>query len=221
MKTCCSITTIAAAIACTAALGWSLGLAPHATHAMQSEGVREVKQVAKPAAAAGDTYEVDGGHSSNMFKINHMGVANFMGRFNKMGGTYTMDPAKLEASTFEITIDADSVDTNSEGRDKHLRNPDFFNTAEYPNITFKSTKVEKVGDNMLNVTGDLTFRGVTKPVTAKFQIFPGKETRQGFKSGFEANFSIKRTDFGNDTYVAQGGLGDEVQVTVCVEGAKK
>ena len=214
MKTCCPFAKFAAAIACTAALGWSLGLAA------QSEGVRPARPVAPPPTAPGDTYEVDSGHSSNMFKINHMGVGNFIGRFNKMDGTYTMDPAKLEASTFEITIDAESVDTNSEGRDKHLRSPDFFNTAEYPTVTFKSTKVEKAGDNMLNVTGDLTFRGKTKPITAKFQIFPGKETRQGFKSGFEANFTLKRTDFGNDTYVAQGGLGDEVQVTVCVEGKK-
>jgi len=215
MKMCCSLPLIAVAVAGVAVSGLSLGLVA------QTVGQREVRPAPQSAPAAGDTFTVDAGHSSNMFKISHMGVGNFMGRFNEMEGTYTLDPAKPEASTFNITIDAESVDTNSEGRDKHLRNPDFFNTAEYPTITFKSTKVEKAGDNMLNVTGDLTFCGVTKPVTAKFQVFPGKETRQGFKSGFEANFTVKRTDFGNDTYVAQGGLGDEVQVTVCVEGGKK
>lgn len=176
---------------------------------------------ASPASAplvavnlADQSFTLDAVHSSVMFKIEHMGVSNFYGAFKDVSGSYTLG----ENPSFNFSIKTDSVDTRNEGRDKHLKSPDFFNAPEFPAITFKSTKVEKAGDN-LKVTGDLTMHGVTKPVTAEFKIWPAKETRQGMKGGFETHFTIKRTDFGMSTYVAEGGLGDEVTVLFAGEGA--
>lgn len=163
---------------------------------------------------AEQSFTLDPVHSSVMFKIEHMGVSNFYGSFNDVSGTYTLG----ETPSFNFSIKTDSVDSRNEARDKHLKSPDFFNAPEFPTITFKSTKVEKDGDK-LKVTGDLTLHGVTKPVTADFKIWPAKETRQGMKGGFETHFTIKRTDFGMNTYVAEGGLGDEVTVMFAGEGA--
>ena len=173
-----------------------------------------------PTAAAG-TYELDAVHCSNMFRIRHMGVANFRGRFNEMSGGYTFDPASPESARFNITINAASIDTNNKGRDNHLRSPDFFNVAEYPEITFKSTGVEPLTDDTMKVTGDLTLLGTTRPVTVDMKLVGMGETRQGFKSGFDGTFTVKRSEFGMETYVAEGGLGDEVTIMVSLEGNRK
>lgn len=176
---------------------------------------------AKPAApsaqqSANQTFTLDGVHSSVMFRIEHMGVSNFYGAFTDVSGTYTVG----DAPSFDITVKTDSVDTRNEGRDRHLESPDFFNAAEFPTITFKSTKAEKAGDNW-SVTGDLTLHGVTKPVTCEIKFWPAKQTRQGNKSGFETHLTIKRSDFGMNTYIAEGGLGDEVTILVAGEGGAK
>jgi polyisoprenoid-binding protein YceI len=168
-------------------------------------------------APGGAVFTIDPVHSSLVFKIQHMGVANFYGRFNEMSGTYNPEVN----GSFNIQVKTASVDTRIPKRDDHLRSPDFFNVNEFPTIEFKSTKVEKAGENKLRVTGDLTFHGETKPITVHMTVFPAKDTQQGFKGGVETTFTIKRTDFGMDTYVANGALGDEVQITVAIEGAKK
>lgn len=190
-------------------LGLSLGLSPRSAPT-------DATPMLKPAAFA-----VDAVHSSLMFKINHMGIANFYGRFNHIDGSYTIDETDVTNSTFEFTVKADSVDTNNERRDGHLKSADFFNVAEYPTITFKSTKVTKKGDNQITVTGDLTMHGVTKPVDVEMKLFTAKETRQGFKGGFESHFTVKRSDFEMNYGVAEGGLGDEVTILVAVEGVQK
>lgn len=205
--------TVLGTIALAGIVGVSLGLTPRRA----PEASPEPTQAVAAAAAAEDTFTIDGVHSGVVFKIRHMDVANFYGRFNSISGTYS--PA--EGGSFDITVQAASVDTGNKGRDDHLRSPDFFNTSEYPTLTFKSTSVKAIGDNKLAVTGDLTMHGVTKPITVEMDVFPAKETRQGVKCGFETIFTVKRTDFGMDTYVTAGGLGDEVQVIVAVEGVKK
>lgn len=197
-------------VALVAALGLSLGFA--AAH----EGAPE-------PAPAGEAvgFEVDNVHSSVIFKISHMGVANFYGRFNDIQGTYTLDEADPSASHFDFQVKADSVDTKNSKRDGHLKSADFFNVAEYPTISFKSAKITRTGETKANVTGDLTFHGVTKPITLDMQIFTAKQTAQGYKGGLETTFTIKRSDYGMDTYVANGALGDEVTITVAVEAARK
>ena len=206
----------AMAVNTTTALNTATAAAPAITAAAHQAG-------AAPDAAkqVSHLFEVDAGHSSMIFKIRHLGVANFMGRFNSFGGSYTLDPANLESSTFNFTVDANSVDTNSSRRDGHIKSPDFFDVANHPEMTFESTKVEKKSDTHLLVRGDLTFRGVTKPVDVTIKIIGAAETQQGYKNGIDASFTFKRSDFGNDTYVANGGLSDEVEIMVTVEGVRK
>lgn len=208
------IASLATGLAAAAAFAAFVGLSSQAS---ETSPTPAPMTAAAPAPAADQVFTLDGVHSSVMFKIEHMGVSNFYGSFKNVSGSYTLG----DAPSFEFSIKTDSVDTRNEGRDKHLKSPDFFNATEFPTITFKSTKVEKQGDDKMTVTGDLTMHGVTKPVTAEFKFWPAKETRQGFKGGFETMFTIKRSDFGMTTYVAEGGLGDEVTVLFAGEGAAK
>jgi len=120
-----------------------------------------------------------------------------------------------------VTVQADGIDTGNERRDGHLRSPDFFNAKQYPTITFESTSIEQVGENRYEVEGELTLIGQTRPVTATLEWISEGETPQGYKSGFEAQFSIMRSDFGMDKFIEGGGLGDEVTIMVTVEGARK
>jgi polyisoprenoid-binding protein YceI len=186
----------------------SLGLSPQA------------KIAAQPDAVKAETLNIDPVHSSIIFKIRHMGASNFYGRFNDASGSFTIDSANPANSKFDVTVKTGSVDTNNQERDDHLKSPDFFNAAEFPTITFKSSKVAKSSGDKLSVSGDLTVHGVTKPITVELTHTPGKKTLMGHRGGFEAKFTIKRTDFGMDTYVANGGLGEDVELIVSVEGVK-
>jgi polyisoprenoid-binding protein YceI len=174
--------------------------------------------VASPALAA-DTYAIDPVHSGVSFKIGHLGLSNVHGRFDDFGGGFTIDPDASKCS-FEVTIKTESVDTNNKQRDTHLRSPDFFNSKQFPEITFRSTAVKAV-EGGYEVTGDLTLHGVTKPVTfslkgGKTAEFPKGVTR----TGYTGDLVIKRSDF----EIAKGigdALGDEVQVSIGIEGTKK
>src|SRR5438045_581123 len=116
------------------------------------------------ASAGADNYAVDGMHAGVSFKISHLGLSWTYGRFNEMSGDFTLDPADPSKSSFNLSIQVNSVDTNNKKRDDHLKSPDFFNVKQFPAITFKSTSVKPVKDGY-QVTGDLTLHGVTKPVT--------------------------------------------------------
>ena len=169
-------------------------------------------------AAQAAAYEVDPGHSSVVFRIQHF-VAPFYGRFNKVSGAVSYDAKKPEASSVEITIDAASVDTNSSGRDDHLRGPDFFSAKEFPQITFVSKSVAKKGDK-LAINGDLTMRGTTKSVTVEAAIIGEADTgKMGYRCGFETVFEIKRSDFGVKGYLP--AIGDDVRIMVGLECMKK
>ncbi len=182
---------------------------------------------AKTGAAAGRStqeFKIDGVHSSIVFRVTHLGASAFWGRFNKISGSFKVDDAKLGESFIKIEVPADSIDTNNAGRDKHLKSQDFFAVVEYPKVTFASTKVEKTSRGY-NIAGDLTLRGVKKPVvaTAKHIGTLKMSERFGLRSGYEAEFTFKRTDFGMK-YMSKGeALGDQVKVIVAVEGvpAKK
>lgn len=165
-------------------------------------------------------FSVDAVHSSVVFKVRHQGVANFYGRFNDVSGSFLIDPDKPEAGSFDITIAAESVDTNSDNRDKHLRSADFFSAKEFPTITFKSTSMTRTADAAFDVTGDLTLRGTTKPITAKVAYGGTTKGRRGEVAGIEATFTIKRSDFGV-SYMVGPGLSDEVALIVSLEGERK
>jgi polyisoprenoid-binding protein YceI len=170
---------------------------------------------ARPAAAA-DTYQLDPNHMWITFKVMHGQFAESWGRFNAATGTATLDGAN---SVFNVSIKAESIDTGVQKRDDHLRSADFFNVKQFPEITFKSTKVEGSG-NELKVTGDLTLHGVTKSVTIPLKVGGPAEFPQGVQRvGFSGQFTIKRTDYGMTTMV--GPVGDEVTLVINVEATKK
>jgi polyisoprenoid-binding protein YceI len=175
-------------------------------------------EAATAPSVRGATYTVDSGHSGALFRITHMGVAPFYGRFNRVTGEYVLDPDDASACSVRIAIDAESVDTNSEKRDQHIKSPDFFSAKEFPTITFESTRVSGGDDGAYRVTGDLTFHGVTKEVTASAQMIGQAETERGTKSGFEGRFTIDRTEFGLTKFA--GALGNEVELILFIEGGK-
>ena len=169
---------------------------------------------------AADGYKVDSGHTSVLFKVSHLGVTNFWGRFNKVTGAYTIDKDNPSASRISIDIDAESVDSNSAGRDRHLRSPDFFNTAQFPTATFRSTSVSGGANGSFDVEGDLTIRGVTKPVEFTLDwIGEGDRGNFGYRSGWETEVVINRSEFGV-SYLPQG-LGEEVTLVIAVEGIRE
>ncbi len=170
-----------------------------------------------PASAVGD-YSADNVHSSVMFKTTHAGVANFYGRFNSMNGEFTIAENPTE-STFEFSIDTTSIDTNSTNRDDHLRSPDFFNTEQFDTATFTSTGIVGSDDGPHTLKGDLTLNGETKAIEADLTFTGTGEFRGKQVAGFEAVFTIKRSEFGITTYL--GPIGDDVTVTIAVEGQKQ
>jgi polyisoprenoid-binding protein YceI len=171
-------------------------------------------------ALAADTYELDAVHSHAMFKIMHLGLANQYGRFNDLSGTVVVDEKNPANSKVEVTIKTASVDTKNEKRDEHLRSPDFFNAKQFPNLTFKSTKVEAAGKDTYKVTGNLTLRGVTKPITFTFKKNgEGKDPWGNFRMGGETTFTINRMDYGIN-YMPDG-LGKDVTLMLTFEGVKK
>src|SRR4029077_13585664 len=120
------------------------------------------------SANAADTFKIDPVHSFVMFRVQHLGIANTYGRFNDISGTVVFDKDNPAKSSVELAVPIESLDTHNSIRDKSLKSPDFFDAKQFPTMTFKSTEVEGSGD-MLKVSGDLTIRGVTKPLTVDFK----------------------------------------------------
>ena len=168
-------------------------------------------------AARADSMKVDPAHSFLLFQIKHMDVSYVWGRIAVASGTVALDDAN---PSIEITAQADSVDTGVEGRDKHLKGPDFFDAKQYPELSFKSTAVKKTGDTTYEVSGDLTIHGVTRPISVTItKIGEGdKGPPMGYRAGFGTEFSIKRSDFGMNTM--QGPVGDDVKIYVNLEASK-
>jgi polyisoprenoid-binding protein YceI len=170
-------------------------------------------------ARAADTYVADPVHSSVVFKVKHLNTSNAWGRFNAIAGSFTLDSADPSKSKLDFTVKAASVDTNNEARDKHLQSPDFFNAVQYPEIKFVSKSVSKSTEGY-EVTGELNFHGVTKPLSFVLtQTGAGKDMRGNAIAGVEANFIVKQSDFGITKMAA--AIGDEVTVWVSIEGIKK
>ena len=183
---------------------------------------------ALPVLADVETFTFDKGHTLVGFRIRHF-VSRVEGRFNKFDGTIWIDRQNPAASKVELTIQADSVDTNNENRDKDLKSENFFDVAKYPTITFKSTKVVAKGSDAYDVTGEFTMHGVTKTITVPvkhtgFMKVPGR-SGMGEKAGFEITFPMNRKDYGitwNRTLDAGGAmLSDEVDINIQVEANKQ
>lgn len=159
-------------------------------------------------------WKVDAVHSSVVFKVKHANASWFKGAFDKIDGAVTLDPSKPEAGSVQLTIPVDSVDTNDEKRDAHLEGPDFFNGKENPEITFRSSKIAKRGDQ-LEVTGTLAMAGHEKSITIPIEKV-GEGEFHGKRVGYSTTFSVKRSDFGM-TYGEEKVLGDAVTLMIDLE----
>lgn len=176
--------------------------------------------VALPVSAfAADSYTVDSYHTFPHFSINHLGFSTLQGRFDKTTGTVTLDRAAKTGSV-NISIETSSVSTGYVKRDEHLQSPDFFNAAEFPAITYKSSAMHFKGDKPASVDGNLTIMGVTKPVTLTIDAFNCGTNPMNKKEecGAAASAQIKRSDFG----VKYGlpVIGDDVKLVFEIEAIK-
>ncbi len=170
---------------------------------------------------AADQFKVDPDHTSVLFLVSHLGYSRVIGRFREFAGEFVLDQQNPANSRVVITINTASLDTNQPKRDAHLRSPDFFNVKEFPEMTFSSTLVQTTDGRNGKLTGDLTLLGVTRPVTLDVEInkvAPHPDPRTGMLvAGFSARAKLKRSDFGM-TYGLRGGLGDEIEIWLEVEG---
>jgi polyisoprenoid-binding protein YceI len=180
-----------------------------------------------PALAFGQTatWNVDPSHSRAGFSVKHLVISDVKGEFSKMSGKVQLDDADLSKSSVEVTIETASVDTRDEKRDAHLKSADFFDAAKFPTITFKSTKVVAGKDGALTVTGDLTMRGVTKPVTlegsiSKAIVDPWGLTRRGVS--FTGKLDRKEWGVSWSKVTDVGAVvGDEVKLDIQAEITKE
>ena len=163
-------------------------------------------------------YNIDPAHSSVHFSVRHLMVSNVRGSFSGVKGSVTIDPSQPERDSVEADIDVNTIGTNDEKRDAHLKSPDFFDAAQYPKMTFRSTRVEKTGSDSYRVTGDLTLHGVTKAVTLDVEDVTeeAKDPWGSTRIGASAKGKLKRSDFGltwNAPLEAGGFMvGDDVKL---------
>jgi polyisoprenoid-binding protein YceI len=171
-------------------------------------------------------WKIDPKHTLVEFAAKHMMFTTVKGHFTGVEGTIYADEANPANSSVEVTIDADSITTGVPDRDNHLRSADFLDVQNHPQITYKSTKVEPRGDNKLKVTGDLTIRGITRPVVLDAEITGRGKTPYGQEaSGFAATTSINRKDWGLNWNVAleAGGVlvSDSLKIEIEAEAIKQ
>ena len=154
--------------------------------------------LAQPLLAQPKTYEVDGAHSRVGFSVTHLQLSEVEGRFGDYQGTINWDAEKPANSKIKFTVKADSIDTDNDRRDGHLKSPDFFDTAKYPTLTFETTSVEALSGNKYALTGDLTMHGVTKRITVPATIRgPVDAMGNGSLSlGFSTTFKVNRFEYG-------------------------
>jgi len=170
-------------------------------------------------------YNFDKNHSFISFRVKHMGLSEVPGFFRDFKGAVNYNSDDITKSSVEFTAQAKSIDTGVSGRDNHLRTPDFFDVEKYPEITFKSTKVEKKGKSLI-VTGDFTMKGVTKSLTFPFQIagWLPPDDKSGGKMGIAAETTINRRDYGvnwgNNLPSGIAVVSDEVKIVLQIEAGK-
>jgi len=170
-------------------------------------------------------WNFDLAHSSVNFHVRHLMVSKVHGRFTLWGGTLVIDEEDITRSHIDVTIDAASVDTREDKRDAHLRSPDFFDVERFPTLTFKSTRIEKLGEDEVAITGDLTLHGVTRSVKLAVELGgQAKDPWGGIRTGFSAKTTINRKDFGLgwNTVLEAGGMlvGEKVEITLEIEAVK-
>lgn len=171
------------------------------------------------ANAANYKIDKEGQHAFIQFRIQHLGYSWLYGTFKDFDGSFSFDASNPSADKVDVTINTNSVDTNHAERDKHLRSADFLNVGKNPQAMFKSTSVKKEGDE-LEIVGDLTLNGVTKPVTLEAKLLgEGKDPWGGYRVGFEAEGEIALKDFNITKDL--GPASQKVQLMISVEGVRQ
>jgi polyisoprenoid-binding protein YceI len=176
-------------------------------------------------AAWSASYSIDASHSEVQFKVRHLGISNVTGSFPVFEGQFTFVEGQLEDSAVRVTIDASSINTGTDARDEHLRSPDFFDVAEFPELRFESTSIESTGES-LKLHGNLTIRGVTLPVVLDTEYLGAAVDPWGkSRVGFAATTKINRKDYGltwNKALEAGGLLvGEEVEIMLAIQGIEQ
>ena len=168
-------------------------------------------------------WQIDPAHSAAHFSVRHLMIANVRGQFNQLSGSVTINPLDPSKSTVEVMIDAASIHTREPQRDEHLRSADFLDVAKYPQLTFRSTRIEAQGADEFKVTGQLTIHGVTKEVTLEVEgpTPTVKDPWGNIRAGVTASTKINRKDFGLvwNAVTEAGGVvvGDEIKITIEAE----
>ncbi len=171
-------------------------------------------------------WAIDPTHSEVQFKVKHLMVSTVTGLFTHYEGTLTMNGDDFEDATIAFSADVASITTGNEQRDGHLKSADFFDAENFPKLTFTSTSMKKTGDDSYELTGDLTIRGVTKPVTLKAEYGGQMQDFYGqTKAGFEVNGTVKRKEFGLswDAVTEAGGVvvSDDVRLVMNIQVTKQ
>lgn len=170
-----------------------------------------------PASGRAEALKVDPVHSFLVFQVKHIDVSYVWGRINGPTGTVNIDDSNLAGSSIQIEAKAENIDTGVPGRDAHLKRADFFDAKQYPTLSFKSTEIKKSGDSAYEVTGNLEFHGVSKPITVTLnKVGAGDKGGQfGYRAGYETSFTVKRSDWGMTGLI--GPAGDDVKLYVALE----
>ena len=171
------------------------------------------------------TWQIDPSHSEVGFSVKHLMISTVRGRFSGVKGNVFLDAQDLTRSSVEVEIDARTIDTREEKRDGHLRSPDFFDVEKYPTLTFRSRRIEPVGDNRFRVTGDLTIRDVTREIVLDVtEEGRGRDPWGGERVGFTATGKIDRREYGltwNQALEAGGVMvSHEIRISIETEAVK-
>ena len=177
---------------------------------------------ARRTGAVADAFEVDAAHSTLIFRIRHFGVCWFHGRINQPTGDFLLDANDLESSYVNVEVELRRMDAGNRSRDQFLLSPDFFNAKEYPTASFRSSRISRDDDGTFRATGTFTMHGVSKEITVPLTDYAEADVPKfGYRAGFEAIFTVNRSDFGMDARIDDGTLGDATRITIAVEGVRR
>jgi polyisoprenoid-binding protein YceI len=170
-------------------------------------------------ALAADTYQIDGAHSSANFTVKHMAISTVHGRFTTVNGTILLDEKSPEKSSVTAVIKSTSVNTDNSMRDRHLNSPDFFDTAQYPELRFQSTRIRPLGGDSYIAVGNLTIKDVTRQVEIPYTLTRGKGMRGEARLGVEGALTINRFDY-HVSYDSTGvTVSKDIKIELSVEAA--
>ncbi len=173
--------------------------------------------VAKQTSTAATAWKIDDTHSMGLFRVQHFGAGMFWGRFDGVTGTITTSGTPMETLALNVVIDTNSVSSANKDLESHLRIPDFFSVKEFPEMSFVSTSAKKLEGSTWSVNGNFTLHGITKPITVNIELTGQSESARGNKIGFEAVFTIDRSEFGMTYGTEKNSIGKSVRIIVALE----